>query len=102
MKLGFAVLLWAFSHSGLEAAVVVGAATELAAAIQNANLGGDKLILLQDGIYTLDEILWVGTDGVTVRSLSGNRNSAIIQGNGMAGYPTHIFNVAGSISLFRM
>ncbi len=89
------VLTWGISRRELESAVV-STAGELAAAIVSANSGGDKLILLTDGTYTLDEMLWVGTEGVTVRSLSGNRQSVTIQGNGMGGYPTHVFNVAGS------
>lgn len=88
-------LAWGTSPGRLESAVV-STATELAAAIAAANSGGDKLILLNDGTYTLSEMLWVAADAVTVKSVSQNRNNVIIEGNGMGGYPTHIFNVAGS------
>jgi hypothetical protein len=64
--------------------------------VVQANLGGPKTILVRDGTYTLDDMLWVEASGVTVRSLSGNRGAAIIQGQGMAGDVTHIFNVPGA------
>lgn len=76
--------------------VVVSTAGELAEAVAQANLGGPKTILVQDGTYTLEDMLWVAADGVTVRSLSGNRGAVIIQGQGMAGGVTHIFNVPGA------
>lgn len=77
-------------------AIVVGNASGLSAAILGANAGGDKTIQLRPGPYTLNDMLWVSADGVTVQSLSGNRESVIIQGTGMHGSVTHIFNVAGS------
>ena len=79
-----------------EADVVVSDATELASAIEEANAGGDKTIILEDGTYTLDNMLWVEADGVTVRSSSENRDDVIIRGEGMEGSVSHIFNVAGS------
>ena len=87
-------ILILFSIKG-EAAIVSNS-TELADAIVQANNGGDKTIKLQDGIYTLDDMLWVEADGVTVYGLSGNRDSVIIRGTGMDGPVSHIFNVAGS------
>ncbi|MFZ5453358.1 MAG: right-handed parallel beta-helix repeat-containing protein [Thermodesulfobacteriota bacterium] len=76
--------------------VIVGTAAELAEAVVQANLGGPKTILIRDGTYTLDDGLWVEAAGVTVRSLSGNRSAVIIQGQGMAGDVSHIFNVPGA------
>jgi hypothetical protein len=76
--------------------VVVGNAGQLAAAIVKANRGGAKTIILKDGTYTLQNMLWVEARGVTVRSASGNRDAVIIEGKGMKGSVTHIFNVAGS------
>ncbi len=76
--------------------VVVSNATELADAITQANGGGDNTILLNDGTYTLGDMLYVTADGVTVRSASGNRDAVTIQGQGMGGGVSHIFNVAGS------
>ena len=79
-----------------KADVVVSNVSELVNAILNANSGGDKTILLQDGNYTLDQMLGVWADGVTVHSSSGNRDAVIIRGEGMDGNVSHIFLVAGS------
>ncbi|MFC1853383.1 choice-of-anchor Q domain-containing protein, partial [candidate division CSSED10-310 bacterium] len=76
--------------------VYVRTATELADAVSNANAGGPGTIVLYDGTYTLSDMLWVQAEGVTVRSESGDREAVIIQGKGMNGEVTHIFNVAGS------
>jgi len=77
-------------------AIIVSDATELSYAIVQANSGGDKTIELQDGTYPLDDMLWVEADGVTVCSISGNRDAVIIEGRGMGEHVTHIFNIAGS------
>jgi hypothetical protein len=77
--------------------VTVGNASELAEAVWAANYyGGAKEIILLDGVYTLDDMLWVETDGVTVYSQSGDREAVILEGHGMYGDVSHIFNVAGS------
>ncbi len=76
--------------------VTVGDAAGLAAAIEAANNGGPATILLQDGDYTLSNGLWVSRAGVTVRSVSGNRDAVVIQGQGMWGGVTHIFWVAAN------
>lgn len=85
--------LWVGLHLS---AVVVSNASELAAAVDNANSGGDKEIILTNGTYTLDDALVFLADGVTIRSQSGQRGKVIIQGQGMYGGVTHIFNVAGT------
>ncbi len=77
-------------------AIIVNNADQLTSAVEAANAGGDKLIELRDGTYTLDNMLWVEANGVTVRSIAGNREAVIIEGAGMGGNITHIFNVAGS------
>jgi hypothetical protein len=78
--------------------VVVGTTAELTAAIDQANSGGPTTILLADGTYTIDLAygMAVAADGVTVRSLSGNREAVIIEGDGMYGSVSHIFQVSGS------
>ncbi len=75
--------------------VEVGTAGELANAVAAANAGGPRTILLGDGTYTLDQPLLVETAGVTVRGLSGNRDTVILEGAGMTGAVSHIFAVIG-------
>jgi hypothetical protein len=92
-----AVLLLAWSLSStVNGAVIVSNSSELVAAINNANSGGDKTILLRDGKYTLNDMLGIYATGMTVAGLSGNRDSVIVEGAGMGGGVTHIFNIAGS------
>ena len=86
----------AIAPNTTKADVIVSTVTELVNAVAGANAGGDKTILLEDGTYNLDNMLWVDGNGVTVRSSSGNRDAVIIQGEGMDGSVSHIFNVAGS------
>jgi hypothetical protein len=76
-------------------AATVRTVAELAAAVSTANSGGDNVILLEDGIYTLDSALVIQAHGVTIRSLSGNRGSVTIRGNGMTGSVSHVFFVEG-------
>jgi hypothetical protein len=77
-------------------AVVVSNADQLAQAVMDANSGGDNSIFLEDGVYTLSDMLWVDANNLTVRSVSGNREAVVIQGQGMYGPVSHVFNVAGS------
>jgi hypothetical protein len=77
-------------------AVVVSTVGELVDAVENANNGGDKTIILKDGSYVLDDMLAIWADGITVKSQSGNRDKVTIRGQGMYGGVSHIFNVPGS------
>lgn len=77
-------------------AMVVNSAAELADAIAGANAGGDSLIELNDGIYNIDSGMWVSASGVTVRSVSGNRDAVLILGQGMEGGVSHVFWAAAS------
>lgn len=76
-------------------AATVTTVAELVSAVSTANSGGDKAILLEDGIYTLDSALVIQADDVTIRSLSGNRSSVTIRGTGMTGSVSHVFFVEG-------
>jgi len=75
--------------------VVVGNVDELVAAIERANAEGNLEILLEDGTYTLDDMLWVEGVNITVRGRSGNRDAVVIEGGGMSGPVSHVFNVTG-------
>lgn len=75
--------------------VTVGTVEELRAAVEQANAAGGLTVLLQDGTYTLNEMLWISGDDVTVRSASGECDAVIIRGQGMDGTVGYIFNVAG-------
>ncbi len=78
------------------ATVTVGNTVELLAAVQRANAGGHLAILLEDGTYALDDMLWISGSHVSFRGRSGKRDAVVIRGQGMAGGVTHVFNVAGS------
>ncbi|MCP3685311.1 MAG: hypothetical protein GY861_21875 [bacterium] len=52
--------------------------------------------MLEDGTYTLNDMLWISGNGITFRSRSGNRDAVTIRGQGMYGSVSHIFNVPGS------
>ncbi len=75
--------------------ISVRSVAELVSAVQQANASGNVTILLENGIYTLDEMLWISGSNVTFRSRSGNRDAVIIRGQGMDGGVSHIFNVPG-------
>ncbi|MFC1850823.1 right-handed parallel beta-helix repeat-containing protein [candidate division CSSED10-310 bacterium] len=84
-----------------ESEIVVNSVAGLVTAIDQANSGGDKTIIIEDGVYTLDDMLPILADGITVKSASENRDTVTIQGRGMEGSVTHIFNVAGSFFTVR-
>ncbi|MEM7104771.1 MAG: T9SS type A sorting domain-containing protein [Bacteroidota bacterium] len=66
----------------------------LSAASQN---NGNYTILLESGTYSLSSnLLYIGThmNNLTIRGVSGNRDDVIIEGQGMNGGVSHIFNVA--------
>lgn len=87
-------------RASVSASVTVGSFNELRAAVEAANGGaGEKTILLRDGVYQIPSGggLYVTADGVTIRSVSGRRESVVVQGLGMeegAGV-SHGFLVAG-------
>ena len=76
--------------------IVVHNTAELISAVQQANAAGNVTVVLQDGTYVLDQMLWISGDNVMFRSASGNRDAVVIRGQGMAGPVSHIFNVAGN------
>lgn len=88
-------------YSLAQAEVVVNSVAQLAAAVDNANAGGDKTILVADGTYTLDSLLHITGDNITIRGQSGNRAAVIIRGQGMEGGVSHVFLVRGSYFTVR-
>ncbi|PTN33785.1 right-handed parallel beta-helix repeat-containing protein [Desulfonatronum sp. SC1] len=89
------------ANSQAVAAVVVSSVEQLRTAVNNANVGGDKTILVADGTYTLSSLLHITGDNITIRSQSGNRNAVIIRGQGMDGGVSHVFLVRGSYFTVR-
>lgn len=75
--------------------LAVGNVVQLVNAVQQANASGNVTVLLDDGAYTLDNMLWISGNNVTFRSRSGNRDAVILRGQGMFGGVSHIFNVPG-------
>lgn len=76
--------------------ITVSTVSELVNAAQQANAAGNLTILIEDGTYTLDQMLWISGDNVSFRSRSGNRDSVVLRGQGMHGGVSHIFNVPGN------
>jgi hypothetical protein len=74
---------------------VVTNVAELKAAVAAANNGAaSATILVQDGVYVLDQFLWITRDGLTLQGQSGNPAGAILEGAGMTGGVTHVIQVA--------
>ncbi len=73
-------------------------------AIARANSsGGNTTILLRDGTYTLTATQYINAPNVTVASVSGNRDSVIVQGDAMsdAAVVKSIFRVAADYFTVR-
>lgn len=65
--------------------VVVNNVSELENAVSGANNnGGDRIILVADGTYTLSSGLYISAPNVTIAGQSGNRESVVIQGDAMS------------------
>ncbi len=76
--------------------IIVSNVDELLAAVSGAESGGPKTILMQSGVYPLDDMIVIGAEGITVRGLSGNRDDVVLDGGSMYGGASHIFNVYAS------
>lgn len=89
--MNFLFLRLAFSEE-----ITVSSVTELQAAVDAANSSNEPMLIwVADGTYQLDNMLWVTASGLIVRSVSGNRGSVILEGQGMYGNVSHIFNLNG-------
>ncbi len=70
----------AFAQSTVE----VSTASQLQTAVNNANNGGGNVIIsVADGTYSLSDTLYVNAPNVTIKGKSGNRSSVVIQGDAM-------------------
>ena len=76
--------------------VVVRNASGLASAVERANQGGPKTILVENGTYILDQGLWVEASGVSIKGKSGRRDDVRIFGQGMDGSVSHVIWAAGT------
>ncbi|MBT8440029.1 MAG: right-handed parallel beta-helix repeat-containing protein [Gammaproteobacteria bacterium] len=67
------------------ATITVNNEAELRTAVDVANSsGGNTIILVSDGVYTLTDTLYINAPNVTLSGKSGNRANAIIQGDAMS------------------
>jgi hypothetical protein len=65
--------------------ISVNSAAALQNAVQTANsAGGNRIISLADGTYTLSDTLYVNAPNVSIVGASGNRDAVIVQGTGMS------------------
>ncbi len=79
--------------------VNVSTAAQLQSAVSSANgAGGNRIISLADGTYTLNDTLYVNAPNISIVGASGNRANVIIQGTGMSSSASvgTIIRVAGS------
>lgn len=60
--------------------IEVASAEELRNAVEAANLQGSTRILLADGDYALDDMLYISADGISIEGASGNRDAVVLHG----------------------
>ncbi len=82
---------------GMAQAVVVSSVGALQTAVNNANSGGDKIISIANGVYDLSGVaLSITADGVSVRSVSGNRSAVVLDNHYVEGGTSGIFRIVSS------
>lgn len=84
-----------WEHPDYDTTLVVSNVSELLSAVEYANANGNVEILLADGTYQLDGMLWIDGVNVGFRGQSGNRDAVVVRGDGMSGGVSHVFNVPG-------
>jgi hypothetical protein len=75
--------------------IEVGTVSELESAVRESS-NGNATILLKDGTYNLKAPLQVSGDKIMIRSKSGDRDKVVLEGAGMKGGVSHIFQIYGS------
>lgn len=93
LVLAFSLLMFQ-SHAA--AGVAVKNANELYAAVERANAGAIKSIILAPGVYTLERGLWISGANVVIKGSGKTRDDVVLQGAGMRGGVSHIIWVAAS------
>ncbi|MBU0946769.1 MAG: right-handed parallel beta-helix repeat-containing protein [Proteobacteria bacterium] len=87
-------LLLLFTAVPCRSTVLVSSVSALISAVNAANGGGDKTILIADGYYPLHgSYLRITADGISVASASGKRELVILDGNYQT---TEIFQIVAS------
>ena len=76
--------------------ITVSTMSELRNAINIANKKGNMTILIEDGTYYLDNILYITADNIAFRSKSGNREKVILKWKWMKWWIMHVFLVKAS------
>jgi len=82
-----------WEHPDYDSTLLVSNVSELLDAVEYANANGNVEILLEDGTYQLDGMLWIDGYNVGFRGYSGNYDAVVIRGEGMTGGVSHVFNV---------
>lgn len=87
----FRILLWCgavfFSATNIafSETITISTVAELHSAIASANTaGGNKIILLRDGTYSLNDTLYINAPNITIAGQSGIRENVVIQGDAMS------------------
>src|SRR5690349_24988480 len=99
VRLGAALLLCASLSAQAQTTINVSSAAQLQSAVQTANgAGGNRVISVADGTYTLSDTLYVNAPNISIVGASGNREAVIIQGTGMSSTASigTLIRVAGS------
>ena len=80
-----ALLLTGFALVGHAQTINVSTSAELANAVATANsAGGNRVISIAAGTYTLADTLYVNAPNVTIAGASGDRTTVVIQGDAMS------------------
>ncbi len=97
IKIFFLLCIPLLAISGVASAGVVNSVSALQTAVNTANNGGDKNILITDGVYDLSGIaLQITADGVTIRSENGDRNAVTLDNHYIEGGTSGIFRIVSS------
>lgn len=84
-RLGAAFLFCFAINAHAQTTINVSTAAQLQSAVGTANsAGGNRIISLADGTYTLNDTLYVNAPNISIVGASANRANVIIEGTGMS------------------